>query len=220
MCGRFTITFTVQDVEREFEIDEVMADWNPNYNVAPTQQIPIIMNEEGKHIVDICRWGFIPHWAKDEKIGYSMINARAETVFEKASFRQAIVKNRCLILASGFYEWKRVEKKKKPYYITVKGRKVISFAGIWSYWTSADGKTVRSCSIMTTTANELMSKLHDRMPIILPKESQEKWLEEGLTQAQVSGMLIQYPPKEMEMYEVSPLVNSVRNNGEELLKKI
>ncbi len=164
----------------------------------------------------IFRWGLIPYWAKDESIGNKLINARAETLEEKPSFRKSFEQKRCLILADGFYEWKKEGRVKKPHRITLHDGKPFAFAGLWNSWVSPTGQTINSCTIITTTPNRLMEPIHNRMPVILPQDMESLWLDERLISSnEVKGLLRPFPAEQMEAYEVSPLVNSPRKNVRE-----
>ena len=187
-----------------------------NFNVAPGQIIPIVMQEHGEKILEPVKWGLVPFWTKDPKIGYRMINTRAETISEKPSFKAAFKYRRCLIPANGFYEWKKPEK--QPYYIHLPNRAIFTFAGIWEEWHHPDGSSLRTCSIITTEPNEIMKNIHERMPVILNKEDEEKWLLEN-EQKELQALLKPYH-NEMQMYPVSKAVNSYKNNYAELLEQM
>ena len=164
------------------------------------------------------RWGLIPSWAKDPSIGNRMINARGETVAEKPSFRNALQRRRCLVLADGFYEWQKVGKAKRPMRIVLKSREPFAFAGLWESWRNPDGEAVRSCTIVTTQANEALRPIHERMPVILPREMEEFWLDGDVTDpAALTDVLLSYPDESVEAYEVSSLVNKATNNGPDLI---
>ena len=212
MCGRFTLTTDFDRLEERFSFHAANLSYTPRYNIAPTQPVLTLMKEEG-HRVGFLRWGLIPSWAKDAAIGDRMINARAETVAEKPSFRRALQKRRCLVLADGFYEWQKEGKKKTPLYIALKSREPFGFAGLWETWQSPAGETIRSCTIITTTPNTLMESIHNRMPVMLPREAEALWLDRTVEDPQVLlPLLAPYPAKAMEAYAVSPLVNSPRND--------
>ncbi|AFV02193.1 MULTISPECIES: SOS response-associated peptidase [unclassified Dehalobacter] len=219
MCGRFTLTLTFQEVAEILKItDEI--DWKPRYNIAPMQPI-LAMTNDGMNHVKLFQWGLVPFWAKDPSSGSKMINARAETVDTKPSFKNSFQTKRCLVLADGFYEWKREGKSKIPYRFTLKDRNVFGFAGIWDSWTSLDGKTIDSCSIITTEANALMASIHDRMPVILDKEKEEIWLDPTLSDPiLLKSLLIPYNAKQMNHYEVSPKVDSPKYDLNECIQPI
>lgn len=158
------------------------------------------------------RWGLIPGWSRDKKIGYRMINARGETLAQKPSFRSAFIKRRCLIVADGFYEWSHSGRQKQPFYVQLKTGAVLGFAGLWESWNNPDGGILESCSIITTPANELIQKIHDRMPVILHPEQYETWLHYATPEHYLQQLLLPYPAEEMEMYRVSSEMNSPKND--------
>jgi len=192
--------------------------WTPHYNIAPTQTV-IVVNDDGtRHLMQM-RWGLIPSWAKDPAIGNRMINARAETVATKPAFRVALRKRRCLIPADGFYEWQAVGRRKQPVYITLKTREPFSFAGLWEAWTSPEGKEIKTCTIITTEANEVLKSIHDRMPVILTREAEIIWLDPAIQDpVWLLPLLKPYLAEEMEVYPVSTLVNNPANDGPECIK--
>jgi putative SOS response-associated peptidase YedK len=194
----------------------------PRYNVAPSQPVAVIPNT-GDHTVSMYKWGLIPSWSKDPSIGERMINARAETLAEKPSFRNAFRRRRCLILADGFYEWKQdpARKSKQPMYIQLKNAQPFAFAGLWEVWKPQQGEEVRSCTIITTEPNSLLIPIHNRMPVILPPEAYQEWLAVDDRQpAQLNGMLVPYPASEMVAFPVSRMVNSPQEDSPELIKPI
>lgn len=188
------------------------------FNVAPTQMVPVVRQEaDGSNRIDVLRWGLIPSWAKDPSIGSRMINARSETAAEKPAFRLAARHRRCAVLASGFYEWMTEGKVKLPLYIHLKSGAPLVFAGLWEIWNSPEGE-VESCAMLTTVANPLIARLHDRMPVILHLDEIRLWLDRQVTDPSALGRFFQpYPADLMEMWRVLPLVNSVRNESAELV---
>jgi putative SOS response-associated peptidase YedK len=212
MCGRFVRSSQIAVIKTEFRVKKALDEIGPSYNIAPTQEI-LIINDEGVKQLIACTWGFIPSWAKDPSIGHKTINARSETVAEKPMFRSAFKKHRCLVIADGFYEWEKTEKKKVPFYIRLRTGKPFGFGGLYSHWTSPEGKTVCTCTIITTTANELIEAIHDRMPVIIPKDKEDLWLDPELHDHDVLlDLLKPYPADLMEMYAVSTKVNSPAYN--------
>ena len=194
-------------IKTEFRVKKALDEIGPSYNIAPTQDI-LIINQEGEKQLIACTWGLIPSWAKDPSIGHKTINARSETVAEKPMFRSAFKKHRCLVIADGFYEWEKTEKKKVPFYIRLRTGRPFGFGGLYSHWTSHEGKTVCTCTIITTTANELIESIHDRMPVIIPKDREDLWLDSEVQDPEtLLGLLKPYPAELMEMYEVSTKVN-------------
>lgn len=213
MCpGRFEIHSDFKSIAELFGISDRSFDLQPNYNVAPSQDIVIVTREGDRNTLHSCRWGFLPPWAKDPAEGHKMINARAETVAEKPSFRSAFRHNRCLVVADGFFEWKKQGTVKKPVYIRLRSRKPFGFAGLCSNWTAPDGKTLCTATIITCGANELISPFHDRMPVIVPPDKYGIWLDPGVGPGLLPPLLVPYPADEMECYPVTPRVNSVGNN--------
>ncbi len=210
MCGRFTLTVDPADLQDAFSDYIFPAEFAPRFNIAPTQPILAIPND-GKHTADFFIWGLIPTWAKDPSIGNRLINARAETLAEKPSFRGSFKYHRCLILADGFYEWKSQPgtKTKTPYFIHLKNRRPFAFAGLWDEWNSPDGSQIKSGTIITTHPNELMASLHNRMPVILAPSAYAQWLDPAAQSPEnLQSLLKPYPPEEMIAHPVSTLVNN------------
>ncbi len=214
MCGRFSLTADVNAVQESFPWVSIPPEILPRYNIAPTQPVAVVAND-GKNQLDYYTWGLIPSWAKDPQIGSQMINARAETLAEKPSFRSAFRRRRCLILADGFYEWQQQpdKKPKVPMYIRLETGKPFAFGGLWESWNSPDGSTILSCTIITTTPNELMASIHNRMPFIVPEEAYAAWLATGeVDPSQLSELIKPFPADLMEAYPISTLVNSPAND--------
>ena len=224
MCGRFTLTATFEEIIDRFDIQSFLEEelYSPSYNIAPSQSVLAVINDGRVNRMGFLKWGFIPPWAKDLSIGNKMINARAETISEKPSFRNAFKKKRCIVIADSFYEWKRHEDKTKtPMRIKLKSNELFAMAGIWEGWKSPDGKTLYTCSVITTGPNELMKDIHDRMPVILKREDEKIWLDPGISDTtRLKPLLVPFDENEMETYEVSSLVNSPKNNSIELIQKI
>jgi putative SOS response-associated peptidase YedK len=224
MCGRFTLTATVDQLLDRFDVEFFLQEeeYLPNYNVAPSQSVLAVINNGSHKRMGFLRWGLIPPWAKDMSIGYKMINARAETLAEKPSFRNAYKKKRCLIAADSFYEWKRIDSKTKtPMRIKLKSDELFAMAGLWENWKSPEGKSIYSCSVITTEPNELVQGIHDRMPVILKPEDEKYWLDPSITDiSKLQPLLKPLEHSLMEAYEVSPLVNSPKNNSIQLIQKI
>lgn len=224
MCGRASLTATEKELQERFGLDfyeEDIVRYNPipNFNIAPTQMIPVITGEDSQHF-HVMRWGLIPSWAKDKKIGASMINARIETVEEKPAFRTALIKRRCLIPLDGFYEWETSQKFKIPYRIKCKDQSIFACAGLFEVWQEPAGEKLFSCTILTQPANDCVKSLHDRMPVILLKENEKEWIDPSLSGKEALQLCIPYPAEEMEMYRVSERVNKVKENDEELIKRV
>ena len=216
MCGRFTLTADPSDLQEAFYwVDFGNADISPRYNIAPTQGVPVVANT-GENKLDFFTWGFVPFWAKDPSIGSRMINARAETLAEKPSFRNAFKRRRCLILADGFYEWQKIpgQKAKSPVYIQQMDGKPFAFAGIWENWNSPDGSQILSTAIITTEPNEVVRPIHNRMPVILSSEAYKTWLQPGEVDTKhLEPLLKPYESEEMRAYPVSRLVNNPKNDS-------
>jgi putative SOS response-associated peptidase YedK len=221
MCARYTLTARPQLVAELFDLD-LLIDIQPRYNVAPTQQVLALRTSpEGKREFTTLRWGLVPFWADDVKIGNKLLNARGETIFEKPSFRDAAKKRRCLIPADGFYEWRTENGKKQPYFIHEPGRKPFAFAGLWERWHGEDGKELQTCSIVTTDANSLLKPLHDRMPVILHKKDFSNWLDPALTDAkQLKPLLKPLPDEALQMYRVTPRMSSPRYDDPSCVESI
>lgn len=222
MCGRFTLTTPASLITQLFHLSSI-PDLEPRYNVAPSQTIATVAipsKQEGRQF-QWMRWGLIPSWAKDEKIGYRTINARVETLAEKPSFRTAIKQRRCLIVADGFYEWKSEGKKKQPYYFQLQEGQVFAFAGLWDKWQSPAGESIVSCTIITTEANEVVRPVHERMPVILPEKDWDAWLDLSLTEPQeILPLLKPYASEVMQVNPVSLKVNSPAHEGRDCIQVI
>lgn len=219
MCGRFVQFSPFPELDREFDLQGAALEVKPSWNVAPTQDVPVVVREDGNRLL-ICRWGLIPSWSKDPAVGSRMINARAETLAEKPSFKTPFRKNRCLIPADGFYEWKREGKSKIPFYVTMKKGKIMSLAGIFSDWKDPAGVTIRTFAIVTTPANSLLAPLHERMPAIIPREKRDLWLDPDQQDPDaLAPLLVPYPSVKMDAWEVSRSVNSPASDSPENIRK-
>lgn len=219
MCGRFTLRLSAGELQEFFDLVRAF-DAVPRYNIAPTQSIAAIRQTNEGRVADKMHWGLIPRWAKDRKLAARMINARSETLSEKPSFRTAFKRSRCLIPADGFYEWKPTAgKTKQPYHITLTDESPFAFAGLWDRWTDPETDSpLESCTIVTTAANELLSRLHERMPVILPREHWDVWLDPEIQDTQaLQPLLAAYPSDKMQMKPVSTIVNSPRNDTPDCL---
>jgi putative SOS response-associated peptidase YedK len=214
MCGRLTLTARLEEIIEQFSIiNSISFPYEAKYNVAPSQNLLAIVGTSAGNRLGQLRWGLIPSWANDSKIGYKMINARAETLSEKRSFKPLLARRRCAIIADGFYEWKNTSKGKTPFRITLKDESPFIMAGLWDSWQNEDGKKVNSCTIITTKSNELLDPIHDRMPVILSSEAEKIWLDPSLNNNEIQHKVLKpYSSNEMKMYEVSQLVNSPKND--------
>ena len=220
MCGRYSLIADIGELAGRFEFDGDWVKFESAYNVAPTQEVVTVVGGEARR-AGLMRWGLIPHWAKDTRIGARMINARAETVAEKPAFRDSLRRRRCLVLADGFYEWQRVGGSKRPMRIVMRSGEPFAFAGLWSVWRDPDGNRIPSCAIITTAANEVLRPVHDRMPVILPRDVEEFWLDGSVDEpSALSSVLTPYHDDAMEAYEVSTLVNSAANDGPEVIARL
>lgn len=224
MCGRFTQHNEEDEFEDRFNFSNPAGIlFKKRFNITPSQNVPVVVVEEDNRLLKLMRWGLVPFWAKEPSIGYKMINARAETITEKASFKNPLKKNRCLVLASGFYEWIKSQKKstKTPLYFRLKSKDPFAFAGLWDEWTRPDGDKLLSFTIITTGPNELMKPIHNRMPVILRRKDENMWLDSELTDFEkLVPLLRPYPTDLMEAYEVSTIVNSPKNDVPECIKPI
>jgi putative SOS response-associated peptidase YedK len=222
MCGRYALYSNPLTLARRFGA-EAPPDLPLRYNVAPTQNVPIVRVGNGARRFALARWGLIPSWAKEPNTGYSTINARAETVASKPAFRAAFRHRRCLIPADGFYEWQSISgsKTKQPWFIALADRKPMAFAGLWERWRGLEGEELDSCSIIVTTANALMQPIHERMPVILAPDAWDAWLEPAATDAGgLQGLLKPYPAEGMAAWPVSTMINSPRNDNARCLEPI
>ena len=220
MCGRFSLGTPATSLVAQFNLFEVPA-WAPRYNIAPTQQAPTVVKAASQlaRQFKMHRWGLIPPWAKDPGIGSQLINARAETVAIKPAFRKAFRERRCLILADGFFEWQRRGRHKQPFHIRMRDGRPFAFAGLREYWEGPEGPGIDSCTILTTTANELVGALHDRMPVILAPQDYDLWLDPGIREAErLQSLLHAYPSEEMAAYPVSTRVNNPANDSPECVE--
>jgi putative SOS response-associated peptidase YedK len=221
MCGRFELHSAFEIIAKLFGLTGESFTMPTGYNIAPGQDIAIIVNEGGQNRLSLCHWGFVPSWCKELNEGYKMINARAETVAEKPSFREAFSKHRCLVVADGFYEWKNEGGKKRPFYIHRRDRQPFGMAGLYNLWTSPEGAQVCTSTIITTDANEVLAPIHDRMPVILPMDDTSRWLDPAVHEKErLLPVLKPCPDKDLELYEVSTKVNSPKNDSKENLQRI
>lgn len=236
MCGRYIQVSSPTLLTEHFGVDEIAISESPeaDYNVAPRQEVLTIVQrglntpgaaaDGGTRVLQQMRWGLVPSWAKDEKIGDRLINARAESLTEKSAFKTAFRKRRCIIPADGFYEWRRIagKKQKQPMFVHRRDGEPIAFAGLWEVWReAAESPWLLSCTIVTTRANSVMEPIHDRMPVMLPEGTWDTWLDVRVTEpATLDPLLAPAPDAEIELWPVSPMVNSARNNGPELVDRV
>lgn len=218
MCGRFSLAADGAFLKRFFRVYNEIS-FEPRYNIAPEQNIPVISINQQKRELNFMRWGLVPQWTKSVFTTKKMINARAETIEFKPAFREAFYHRRCLIPADGFFEWKRKKDEKIPVRIVLPGKDIFAFAGVWDCWTSPQGNNILSCCIITTEANDFMREIHGRMPVILAcEEEQDVWLRSNSVK-NLKGLLRPYRG-EMYAYQVSRSVNSPQNDGPDLIKEV
>lgn len=225
MCGRFIQISEPEKIRAgilDLEMDaDALQNFTARYNIAPTQDILTVLNTPVPRLT-LSRWGLIPFWAKDRSIGDRMINARAETLLEKPSFRNSLRKHRCIIFSEGFYEWKGTGKDKAPFFIRLKSRKPFGFAGLWDTWTDKlSGKDIVSSTIITTEANRLVAGIHSRMPVILRADDYRVWLSPGsVPDSTLTGLLKPYEDEQMEAYTISRFVNNPGNDSPECIRPL
>jgi putative SOS response-associated peptidase YedK len=220
MCGRYSRSADAGELIRHYGLapDESLA-LTPRYNIGPGQEATVIVQEERPRL-ELMRWGLVPSWAKDERSGFHAINARAETIAQKPMFKESLTRRRCLIPADGYYEWMKKGRQKMPWRFMLNSGGTFSFAGLWDAWQKPDGQTLYTFSIITTKANELAHKVHDRMPVILHQQDEARWLGGGDDLGLITSLLQPYPSDQMRCYSVSPAVNSIANQGPELIKPL
>jgi putative SOS response-associated peptidase YedK len=215
MCGRFVVFSDLEQLQEHFPIDQALSVITPNYNVAPTQEILVLIRQEGLNVLEKLHWGLVPHWSKDISTGYKMINARSETIATKPSFRDAFKKRRCLILADGFYEWEGQKGNKQPVFITLPNEKPFAFAGLWETWRDKNNQdeTYRSCTIITRDASESLKDIHNRMPAILHPDTYDTWLDyDNHDTKRLQEILTERSITDFKFRPVSKQVNSVQVN--------
>jgi putative SOS response-associated peptidase YedK len=222
MCGRFSQTASPDIIAEQFQVSDLPL-FQPRYNIAPSQPVVAIRIDPDTttRTLVLLRWGLIPSWAKDPKIGNQCINAKAETVAEKPSFRSAFKKRRCLVIATGFYEWQVQERTKQPMWIRLRSKRPFAFAGLWEHWTPTDGEPLETCTIITTEPNDLMASIHNRMPVILAPASYDQWLDPTFQQAEpLKALLRPYSSEELTVHPVSTLVNNPRHDAPQCLEPV
>jgi putative SOS response-associated peptidase YedK len=224
MCGRFTLTATMEELLDRFDIGIFtdQEDYTPSYNIAPSQRVIAVINDGQKNKMGYLKWGLLPPWAKDKAFGNKLINARSESLLEKPSFRTAFQKKRCLIIADSFYEWKRGnEKNKTPMRIKLKSNQLFAMAGLWERWQSPEGTSLFTCTVITTSPNLLVKEIHDRMPVILQPKDEKIWLDPSIQDPRIlMPLLVPLQENLMDAYEVSSMVNSPTHNTIDLIQEI
>ncbi|MCD9020412.1 SOS response-associated peptidase [Cohnella silvisoli] len=221
MCGRYTIVVTMEELMLRYLMELPTNRYHtPRYNVAPMQNILAIVHDGENNRLGELRWGLVPSWASDDRLGSKMINARAETILEKTSFKTLIRRKRAIIPADGFYEWKQAGDKKQPMRITMKDGSIFSMAALYDTWNAPDGRKISTCTIITTTPNNLVSDIHDRMPVILRPEDEAAWLDRGNDDVEkLTSLLTPYSANAMKAYPVSPIVGNVKNDTAECIEE-
>lgn len=220
LCGRYTLLVDELKIRQRFNIPNEIDAYHPSFNIAPGQNVLAVIHDGKKRRAGYLRWGLVPSWAKDEKIGYKMINARSETAHQKPSFRKLMARKRCLVIADSFYEWQKIGERKVPKRIQVKNRELFAFAALWDKWDNGE-KTLFTCTLLTKDSNEFMQKIHHRMPIILPEEKEDVWLKPSFTSAHEAQQFIQNIKDEtFTAYTVSDVVNHAKNNVAECIAPI
>lgn len=218
MCGRYTLTVDKDELSERFGCPVVVPDYRPRYNAAPSQLMPVFVDDKGKTRLQMMKWGLVPYWAQDASIGSKLINARAETAAGKPAFRDAFRRRPCLVPADGYYEWMKTGKYKQPMRIVLKSRELFAFAGLWDSWTDEQGKTLFTYTILTTEPAESLCSIHNRMPLILKREDEPFWLNPVLSVSDRIKFLSAIKPADaFEAYEVERLVNSPANDSPELI---
>jgi len=235
MCGRFTLFSNADKIATLFDLESSAVDTPPlppRYNIAPTQPVAVVRIRPGQPEREwaLTHWGLVPSWSKDPSIGTRMINARSETAAEKPSFRAAFKRRRCLVPTDGFYEWQKApagskSKRKQPYFISMADGQPFAIAGLWESWTGADGSALESCTLLTTTPNELMEPLHNRMPVIIEPDEYGDWLGDGrdadrVYQDHLHHLMRSYPAERMQAYPVDPYVGNARNEGATCIERL
>ena len=216
MCGRYSLVPT-ESIAARFDIQQQQLTLSPRYNVAPSQSMPVVVRNSPNRLVEM-QWGLIPSWSKEPRAQFSTINARAETITKSPVFRGPFKSRRCLVPASGFYEWQRTEQGKQPFCIRLKDTDLFAFAGLYDVWHDADGNELYSYTVITTAPNDLVASIHNRMPVILHRDDEETWLNKESDSAQLLALLKAYPADAMEAYPVSRAVNNPANEGAELMQ--
>ncbi len=219
MCGRYAFYSPAEAVKRTFALD-LLPELKPRYNIAPTQSVPALrVVEEGRRSLAMLHWGLVPHWAKERAIGNRMINARSETLTEKPSYREAFRRRRCLVLADGWYEWQPAAGGKQPWFVRLCDPRPIAFAGLWEKWKDPAGELLESCTIVTCDASESIRKIHDRMPVVLPEDSWDRWMDPACSDTEsLSRILGPYEAKALRAWQVGRLVNAPKNEGPKLIE--
>ena len=221
MCGRYTLTNPARLAQR-FGASQGQLNLEVRYNVAPSQEMPVVLQDQtGSNKLELLKWGLIPFWSKEPKAPYSTINARAEGIADKPAYRRPLRSQRCIIPADGFYEWLKTNGGKQPFFIHLKDEDVFGFAGLYDIYHTSEKEIIKTFTIITTEANEIMAPIHNRMPVILPRQHEAEWLDRTITDpVQITRLLQPFPSEWMELFPVSNLVNKPANDTPELLKTL
>lgn len=218
MCGRFVTYIPLEDIIKDFDIDITLIDsYTPSYNISPSNEVLSVYEKNKKVVLNKFRWGLVPFWAKDTSIGYKMINARSESLSEKKSYKPLLKNKRCGIISNGFYEWKKEGNQKTPYYIKLKNDAPFSFAGLYDIWKDDENNEIISCTIITTQANEKVAQIHNRMPVILDDDETKKWINSENDFEYLKNLFIPRKSDEIDLFQVSRMVNSPKNDSEKNL---
>lgn len=219
MCGRYTLVRSAREIGERFGIKQLSIEISPRYNIAPSQSLPVVLSEAGERVLQSISWGLIPSWVKDLSKTKALINARSESLAEKPSFKVSLKRRRCIVPADGFYEWKKTAAGNQPFYIHAADEGILAFAGLWDEWKNEEGDSLRTFCLITSAANTFMSVVHDRMPVILSRESEDKWLDPAIRSPEILLPLLGPCPENLlQMHEVSTLVNSVREDRPDLIE--
>lgn len=217
MCGRYTLTVDIDEVSDRFGCLKVVPDYRPRYNAAPTDVMPVIVNNRGENRMEMMTWGLVPFWAKDSSIGSRLINARVETIQEKPAFKYSLKNKRCIIPADGYYEWQKNGRNKQPMRVILHSREIFGLAGLWDEWKRPDGEYLRTFTILTAEPAPAVAQIHNRMPFILQREQEDLWLYGSCDET----FLSQFKPLDrLEAYQVSSLVNSPKNDRLECIRPV
>jgi putative SOS response-associated peptidase YedK len=219
MCGRDGLTVDTSKLQERFETSNTLPDMQPRYNIAPTQELPVIVRNS-PNAMALMQWGLIPSWSKEPKVSYSTINARAENLLKSSVYKKPFQSQRCLVPASGFFEWQQTSAGKQPYYIHLQDTDLFAFAGLYDIWRDKKGQELHSYTIITTTPNDLVAPVHNRMPVILRRDDEDAWLDQDADPARLLSLLTPYPAAEMRAYRVSTWVNSPSNDSPEALEPL
>jgi len=220
VCGRYTLTTPLDELLAIFDVPGVAFDYRPRYNIAPTQTAPVLARDDEGRRIGLLRWGLIPFWADDPAIGNRMINARSETASSKPAFRSAFRSRRCLVLADGFFEWKKEGGGKQPYWIHRPDGEPFTMAGLWERWEPEDGEPIYTFTILTRDATEELRSLHPRMPVVLDRDRGEAWIERDRDREELEALIAPPPEEELTWHPVSTVVNSPRNDVPECVEPL